>query len=129
MNGRTVAVALGSGLTAFLVVAVVVVEIVQVDPGAGILGVLLGVAAAGVTFAAVATRPRDALGPRGGVETVAGFGWIVLGLLIAAYVNVPGVESLGGIATAAVAAVLAVGVGLAVRLGGESSAGRRGGVT
>ncbi len=130
MDGRTLVVAVGSALTAFLLVAVVVIEVVAVDPGAGIVGVVLGVLAGGVAFAAVVATPRDRRGPRGVVEAVAAFGWTVLVVLALSYVNAPGARSVGGVATVAVAAVVAVAVGVAVNVGVVgASTGRRGGLT
>lgn len=130
MDARTVATAVGSALTAFLVVAVVVIELLVAGPGAGIVGVVLGVVAAALAFAAVLARPREPPGPRGTVEAVAAFGWTVLVVLALSYVNAPAVGSLDGLGTAAVGLVVAFAVGGAVnlRLTG-SSPGRRGGIT
>lgn len=122
---RSLVLAAGVAVTAFVLFAVAVIEIVRVDPGAGILGVGVGAVAAAVAFAAIATRPRAALGPRGPIETIAGFGWALVLLFALSYVNVPVISAMGGVEIGGVALVLAVAVGAVARLRGRGRPTRR----
>lgn len=85
------AVGVGAGLTTFGLVAVVVIELVEVDPGAGILGVGLGAVAAIMVVAGVVVSGADA--PRHlrwGLTAVAAFGYTVLAVMFVSYSNVVG---------------------------------------
>lgn len=94
MNLRRPIVGFGAAITTFVFVAVLVIETVRVDPGAGILGVLLGTGSAIVTFTIIALK-FDAVDPplRWGIEAGAGFGYSVLVLLGLSYANVAGLRS------------------------------------
>jgi len=129
MDVRTVAVGVGSALTAFLAVAAVVIELLVTGPGAGIAGVVVGAVAAALAFAGVLANPSDRPGPRGAVEAVAAFGWTILAVLALSYANAPAVRSLDGLATAAVALAVAVGVGVAVNAHLLGSSREQGGIT
>lgn len=124
VNVRSLAVAGGVALTTALLVGVAVVEVVRVDPGAGILGVGLGLLCGAVAFAAVASRRHEALAPVGLVEAAAAFGWTILAVLALSYVNAPGVRSLDATAIATVATAVGAAVGLVVRLRGRRRANR-----
>lgn len=116
---RSLAVAGGVALTTALLVGVAVVEMVRVDPGAGILGVGSGLLAGTLAFAAVASRGDDTLGPSGVAEGAAAVGWTVLALLALSYVNAPGMRSLDITGLATVATAVGAAVGLVVRLRGR----------
>lgn len=108
MNSRAVLVSGGCGLAAFALVAGVIITVIQVDPVAGILGVLAGGMAALVTLVAV-TLQFDRLRPHQYwlAEGGAGFGYALAGFAVLTYLDVP---VLGQHTVAAVLASLLVGV-------------------
>lgn len=106
-------VAGGVGLTTFGLVAVAVIELVEVDPGAGILGVGLGALAGMLAFVLVFMRLDTVTRPVGlALHALAAFGYAVLGVLFVSYANVGGLRP----AITATTAVLA-GVVVAVLVG------------
>lgn len=108
MDRRAPLVGLGCGIAAFAVVATVIIAVIQVDPVAGILGVLAGGMAAlltllGVTLQFDRLRPRQHWIARGG----AGTGYALAGFAVLTYLDVP---VLGQQPTVAVIASLLLGV-------------------
>lgn len=94
MTLRRILAAAGAGITAFLLVTVAVIEVVRVDPGAGILGVLAGaVAGALVVLGALYAVDGDDCPRIWAVEAAAAFGYVVVGLQALSYVNAPGVRT------------------------------------
>lgn len=93
MNGRTVAAALGSGITAVLVVAVAVIELVAVEFSALVgLPVALG---AGIALGVAVAARYESVDPavRHAADAIAGFGLVVGAALAASYGNLAGVRS------------------------------------
>lgn len=109
MDRRPVVVGVGSGVTAFALVAAVIITVIEVAPVAGILGVLAGAMAALLTAAGVALqfgrlRPRR----RALAEGAAGTGYALAAFGAVTYVDAPMVGSLG--TTAVVGLCVLVGV-------------------
>jgi len=107
MDSRRLLVGFGTAITAFLVVAVLVIEIVRVDPGAGILGVLSGAVAGIATFVGVSLGLKNASGSlRMGLEAIAGFGYSVLAFGVLRYADVAGLRSIIGVRSVIVVSAL-----------------------
>lgn len=108
MGFRRFLVGLGAGITTFLLVAVVVIEAVAVDPGAGILGVLAGAIIGGAILGAVAYKFEDAdAALQSGIQAVAAFGYTALVLFFLEYANVAGLRSVIDTVSIAVTATIA----------------------
>ena len=109
MDRRALVVGLGCGVTAFALVAAVIITVIEVAPVAGILGVLAGAMAALLTAAGVTLQFRR-LSPRQRwlAEGAAGTGYALAAVAAVTYVDVPVVGSLG--TTTVVAVCLTVGV-------------------
>lgn len=108
MGYRRFLVGLGAGTTAFLLVAVLVIEAVAVDPGAGILGVLLGAMVGVAVLGTVVLKFEEADGTlQSGIQAVAAFGYVVLVLYFVEYANVGGLRSAIDTVSVAVAATIA----------------------
>lgn len=110
MDLRSLLAGIGAGFTAFAITAVLVIEIVEVDPGAGILGVGLGALVGIAVLGIVSVRLDDAGDQlRWATEAIAGFGWTALFLLFLSYGDIAGLRSvLSPTSTVVVAAVVAV---------------------
>ena len=91
---QRIALGIGAGLTAFGIVAVVIIEAVQVDPVAGILGAVLG-ALFGLGVFGVVVLTYDEASPtiQRDVAAVAAFGYTALAILALRYVNLAGLRS------------------------------------
>lgn len=101
-------VGLGAGFTTFLLVAVLVIEAVAVDPGAGILGVLAGAVVGVAVLGAVVLTFEDAhVTLRSGFQAVAAFGYTALVLFFLEYANVGGLRPAIDVVSVAVAATIA----------------------
>lgn len=112
MNASRILVGIGTGITAFLLVAIVVIEIIQVDPVAGIFGVGAGAVAGIIAFGVVLVLIGDAPDPiRWGVAAVAGFGWTVLIVSFLSYANIAASRS---VITPSRTAVIGAGAAVAV---------------
>lgn len=112
MNASRVLVGIGTGITAFLLVAIVVIEIIQVDPVAGILGVGTGAVAGIIAFGVVLILIGDAPDPiRWGVAAVAGFGLTVLIVSFLSYANIAAARS---VITPSKTAIIGAGAAVAV---------------
>jgi hypothetical protein len=119
MNARTVALALGTAVTTFLLVGAVTIELLGAGeaPGIGILGVFVGLAAGLVAGGLVGVAgDRIAGPPAAALVGYATFGVTFLAIAGMSYVNVPGVDDvftfpvhLGVSAAVAVVAALATG--------------------
>jgi hypothetical protein len=84
----------GVALTTFGLVAVVVIETIQVDPVAGIVGVILGAIFALGAFGAVFLTFESASPTiRRDIVAVAAFGYTALLVLALSYVNLAGLRS------------------------------------
>jgi hypothetical protein len=112
---QRLALAVGAALTTFGIVAVVVIEAVQVDPVAGILGVGLGgVFALGMFTVVFTTLDEASPTLRRDVAAVAGFGYTALAVLALSYVDAAGLRStitptvVVGLATAVAVAIWVV---------------------
>lgn len=115
VNLSRILIGVGTGITAFLLVAILVIELVQVDPGAGILGVGAGTLAGIVVFVVVVMLLGDASDfIRWGVASVAGFGWMALIVSFLSYANIAGLRSF---ITPRNTAVIAAGAAVAVYTG------------
>jgi hypothetical protein len=116
MKPRTVAAAVGAGAAVFLVVAALVTEALSVAVEfSALLGLPAG-ALAGLLALGLLVGRYAALGPatRALADGLAGFGYAVFALEAAQYVNLPGARALLDLPlTVAVAAVVAVGLGVA----------------
>lgn len=107
MDARTILTGLGVAVTGFVLTAVAVIELVRVDPVAGILGVLAGAVAALALLAGVLMRGDALTGPAElGLDGAAGFGWTLLVVMVLNYVHVLEVDG----ATPAVLAALVGGL-------------------
>lgn len=124
MDLRTALAALGAGIATLLVVAVVVIELLDVEFSA-IVGLPVGLLAGLAAFALLTSEYAD-LGqaPRVAVDAVAGFGFGVVLLLGASYVNLAdyAVETTAG-AAVAVGALVGIGSWLADRREGAGTIG------
>jgi len=119
MNARTVAIALGTAVTTFLLVGAVTIELLGAGeaPGIGILGVFAGFVAGVVAGVLVAVAGDRITGlPAAALVGYATFGTTFLAIAGMSYVNVPGVDDvftfpvrLGVSAVVAVVAALATG--------------------
>jgi len=124
MNRRAPVVGLGCGVTAFALVAAVIITVIEVALVAGILGVLSGGMAGVLTFVAVTLQYRRLRpGQRWVAEGAAGLGYALVAFGAVTYVDVPVVGSLGTTGVIAICAVVGVvaGVGAWRR---DRSAGR-----
>lgn len=91
---RRIALGVGVALTTFGIVTVVVIQAVQVDPVAGILGVVLGALFAVGVFAVVLLTYDDASPTlRRDVTATAAFGYTALFVLFLSYADVAGLRS------------------------------------
>lgn len=125
MNLRTPVVAFGAGVTAFLVVTVLVIEALDFEFSA-LIGLPVGVLVGAVAFAAVLVKYDDVGDPlRWTLAGVAGFGYAVFAVLAADYVHL---VELGVTPTVGVAFVVGglVAVAAAVLDSGERPEGSRG---
>jgi len=121
MNARTVALAIGTAVTTFLLVGAVTIELLGAGeaPGIGILGVFVGLVAGLVAGGLVGvTGDRVAGLPAAALVGYAAFGTTFLAIAAMSYVNVPGVDDvftfpvrLGASAVVAVVAALATAYG------------------
>jgi hypothetical protein len=114
MNKRSVAVAVGAGVTVFLVVAVAVIELLHVEFSA-LVGLPVGLLGGAGVAVVVAVR-YDALAPpvRYAVDAAAGFGLAVVALLAVGYVNLAGLRiALSTDVTVGIAVVVAALTALA----------------
>jgi hypothetical protein len=94
MNLQRIVLGAGVGLTTFGLVAVIVIEAIQVDPVAGIAGVILGALfAVGAFGAVVLTYERASPTIRRDIVAVAAFGYTALLVLGLSYVNLGGLRS------------------------------------
>jgi hypothetical protein len=107
MDHRTVLAALGTGITTFLVVAVAVIALLDVEFSA-IVGLPTGLLAGAAAFALIQYR-YDSLGrvARVMVDAVAGFGFGIVLLLGVNYVNLADLAFEATVGGAAVVGVLA----------------------
>lgn len=106
MRGRTVAAAVGSGITAFPVVAVAVIELRTVEFSA-LVGLPVGFVAGATTAVLVATRYQGlARSERAAVDAGAGFGVVVVTALAVSYVNLAGLRSALSVSVVAGAGIL-----------------------
>jgi hypothetical protein len=95
MNARTVAIALGSAVTTFLLVGAMTIELLGAGeaPGIGILGVFAGLVAGLVTGGLVAVTGDRIAGLLAAVLVgYATFGVTFLAIAGMRYINVPGVD-------------------------------------
>lgn len=95
MNARTVALALGTAVTTFLLVGAVTIELLGAGeaPGIGIIGVFAGLVAglaAGVLVGVASDRIAGV--PAAALLGYAAFGTTFLAIAAMSYVNVPGVD-------------------------------------
>ncbi|OTF01790.1 permease [Halorubrum sp. SD683] len=121
MNARTVALALGTAVTTFLLVGAATIELLGAGeaPGIGIIGVFAGFVAglaAGVLVGVASDRIAGV--PAAALLGYAAFGTTFLAIAAMSYVNVPGVDDvftfpvrLGVSAVVAVVAALATAYG------------------
>ncbi|WP_424005511.1 hypothetical protein ACOZ4I_19295 (plasmid) [Haloarcula salina] len=93
MDSRSVGVSIGAGITVFLVVAVTVIELLNVEFSA-LVGLPVGLLA-GVAVTIVVAIRYDVLGgpARYAVDAAAGFGFAVVALLAVSYVDLAGLRS------------------------------------
>ncbi|MFC7134450.1 MULTISPECIES: hypothetical protein [Salinibaculum] len=113
---QRIALGIGAGLTTFGIVAVVIIEAVQVDPVAGILGAVLG-ALFGLGVFGLVLLTYDEASPtiRRDVAAVAAFGYTALAVLALSYVNLAGLRSvIDPTVVVAVASLVAVLVWLSL---------------
>lgn len=88
MDARTVVSGLGAGAATFLIVAVLVIELLNVEFSA-IVGLPVGLLVGAAVFVVLVSRYESLSRlQRVGVDSVAGFGGGVLIVLAASYVNV-----------------------------------------
>lgn len=88
MTVRKVFTAIGAGFTTFLLVAVLVIELVNVEFSA-IVGLPVGLLAGIAVGIGIHTALDDlSLGARRAVTAYGGFGLAVLAVLVASYVNI-----------------------------------------
>jgi len=108
MNRRAPIVGVGCGVTAFALVAGIIITVIQVDLVAGILGVLAGGMAGALTLVAVTFQYRR-FRPRQHwlAEGAAGLGYALVVFGAVTYLDVPVVGRLG--TTIVVAICLIVG--------------------
>ena len=114
MRIRVAAAAVGAGITVFLVVAVAVIELVNVEFSA-LVGLSVGLLAGAVVAVVVAVR-HDELAPaaRYVVDAAAGFGLTVVALFAISYVNLAALrQALSTDVTVGVAVLVAVLTALA----------------
>jgi len=114
MSKRSVAAAVGAGITVFLVTAVAVIELFDIEFSA-LVGLPVGLLA-GAGVAVVVAARYDALAStvRYAVDAVAGFGLAVVALLAVSYVNVAGLRAvLSTDVTVGIAVVIAAFAALA----------------
>jgi hypothetical protein len=114
MNARTVAIALGSAVTTFLLVGAMTIELLGAGeaPGIGILGVFAGLVAGLVTGGLVAVTGDRIAGLLAAVLVgYATFGVTFLAIAGMSYINVPGADDVFSfdvhLAVSAVVAVIA----------------------
>lgn len=121
MHLRPLAVAVGTGITLGLAVAVVVIELLAVEFSA-IVGLPVGVVAGGVAAVVVAGRYRTtSAGRRAVVDGLAGGGYVVVLGLAVRYVGRLGLRS---VVTVPRLVALAAVVGLAFGLASWARRGR-----
>jgi hypothetical protein len=107
MNTRVTVAATGAGATAFLVVAVAVVELLPVEFSA-LVGLPAGVLAGGAVLVLIGTRYDRLRGAsRYAVDAAAGFGVAVFVVQAVRYVNLAGLRSALTLESTAGVAVLA----------------------
>lgn len=108
MNVRKPAIAIGAGITAFLVVAVAVIELLAFEFSA-IIGLPIGLLA-GIAVAVVVLLKHDDISdaPRWVAAALAGFGYGIIATYAASYVNLVDTQFETTLAIGAVAGVLAV---------------------
>jgi hypothetical protein len=93
MDSRAAGVAVGAGITGFLVVAVAVIELLNVEFSA-LVGLPVGLLAGAAVAVGVVARYDSLVGPaRHAVDAAAGFGLAVAVLLAVSYVNLAGLRS------------------------------------
>lgn len=93
MNMRAASAAVGAGIAVFLVVAVAVIELLNVEFSA-IVGLPVGLVVGAAVATFVATQYDALAGPaRYAVDAAAGFGLALVALLAVSYVNLAGLRS------------------------------------
>jgi len=113
MDRHSLLVGGGCAITAFALVAAVIIEVLQTEIVVGILGVLAGVITAALIFTAVAIelhrfRPRS----RWVAEGAAGTGYTLAVFGAVTYVDGPVLGSLGTLVVVAISLIVGVVVGL-----------------
>lgn len=108
MGPRSVAVAFGTGITTFLVVAVLVIELLAFEFSA-LVGLPVGVVAGAVAVVVVLLTHDDLGDPlRWAVAAAAGFGYGIAVVLAARYVNLVDVGFAATVGIAVAAGVVAL---------------------
>lgn len=93
MNTRVAGASVGAGITVFLIAAVAVIELWNVEFSA-LVGLPVGLLAGAAAAVAVAIRYDALVGPaRYTVDAVAGFGLAIIVVLAISYVNLAGLRS------------------------------------
>lgn len=93
MKRRSVAAAVGTGITVFLVVAVTIIELLNVEFSA-IVGLPAGLVAGAAVAVLVSARYETLNAPAGyAVDAAAGFGLAILALLVVSYIDLAGLRS------------------------------------